>query len=100
MNLVFICQAYGACIANNQITLLNFAKYRPPHQVRQAALNPPLGHWFQPHNCGTCGNKHPPGKIWIENQVVCSNCGRYHPTNRCNKPDKVNPLKTTKWFFF
>jgi hypothetical protein len=60
----------------------------------------PLKHRFQPHNCGTCENKHPWRKRWIENQVVCSNCGGYHPTNWCNKPDKVNPLKTTKWNFF
>ncbi len=24
--------------------------------------------------------------------MVCSNCGGYHPTNRCKKPDKVIPL--------
>ncbi len=49
-------------------------------------------HQFQPHNCGTCGNKHPPRKCWIKNQVMCSNCGGYHPTDRCKKPNKVIPL--------
>ncbi len=76
----------------SQCMTVNTQPYRPPHQVGQATSNPPPGHRFQPHNCGTCGNKHPPGKCWIENQVVCSNCGGYHPTDRCKKPDKIIPL--------
>ena len=39
-----------------------------------------------------CGKKHPPGECWIENQVVCGNCGGNHPTHVCRRPDKVIPL--------
>jgi hypothetical protein len=43
----------------SQSVSMSTQPYRPPHQVGQAALNIPPGHQFQPHNCGTCGNKHP-----------------------------------------
>lgn len=41
-----------------------------------------------------CGKRHPPGECWIENRVVCGNCGGNHPTHVCRKPDKVIPLPT------
>jgi hypothetical protein len=40
-----------------------------------------------------CGNYHLPGQCWLENQVVCGNCGGNHPTDRCKKPDRIFPLQ-------
>ena len=38
------------------------------------------------------GNRHAPGNCWVENQVVCGNCGGNHPTETCRRPDWVIPL--------
>jgi len=47
----------------SQSMSINTQPYKPPHQVGQAASNIPPGHRFQPHNCGTYGNKHPQGNV-------------------------------------
>ena len=39
-----------------------------------------------------CGKRHAPGNCWVENRVVCSNCGGNHPSDVCRRPDKVIPL--------
>jgi hypothetical protein len=73
------------CYTYDVLSICHVLKY-------QAVLNVPPSHRFQPHNCGTCGNKHPLRKCWIENQVVCSNHGGCHPMDWCKKLDKVIPL--------
>ena len=44
-----------------------------------------------------CGKRHAPGNCWVENRVVCSNCGGNHPSDVCRRPDKVIPLNPPPW---
>ncbi len=79
--------------------------YRPPNQASQNYVPPHRNQGYQSGNQGYnsqgrsrnevhafCGKRHSPGECWIENQVVCGNCGGNHPTHVCRKPDKVIPL--------
>ena len=66
--------------------------YQPPHQRNQGKPNDnPNGKSQHPVH-DVCGKRHPPTECWIENKVVCGNCGGTHPTQYCRKPDKVIPL--------
>ena len=84
-------------------------QYQVQHQpqIQQLYVPPHRNQGYQPSNQGHnnqgrprnevhafCGKKHPPGQCWVENQVVCGNCGGNHPTDVCRKPDKVIPLQT------
>lgn len=65
---------------------------QPPH--RNQSLNEgqdrrPPPQW---DNCRTYGKRHPPQSCWVETRVVCGNCRKNHPTDRCRTRDKVIPM--------
>ena len=66
--------------------------YQPPHHANQAKQVVPVAPKPQQPECPTCCNKHAIGDCWIENNVHCGNCGGTHPTERCRRPDKVDPM--------
>jgi hypothetical protein len=66
--------------------------YQPPHRANQARPTAPAAPRPQQPDCPTCGNKHALGDCWIENNVQCGNCGGTHPTDKCRRPDRVDPM--------
>jgi hypothetical protein len=62
--------------------------YRPP-QVRTNLGN--LKPRYAYHEL--CRGRYALGQCWVENNVRCSNCGDFHPNDRCRTPDKVIPLQ-------
>jgi hypothetical protein len=66
--------------------------YQPPHCANQARPMAPTAPRPQQLDCPTCGKKHALGDCWIENNVQCGNCSGTHPTDRCRRLDRVDPM--------
>jgi len=66
--------------------------YRHPNAFNEGNSNNSYNRPLEPF-CTTCSNRHPLGRCWIQNNIICERCGEHHLTSRCRFPDKVIPLE-------
>jgi hypothetical protein len=86
-------QPHRVPLAQHQPQPAHVQPYQPPHRARQAKPIAQSNARPQPTSCPTCGKIHAVGRCWIENNVICGNCGGQHPTDRCRRPDKIMELQ-------
>jgi hypothetical protein len=86
-------QSHGVPPAQHQPQPAHVQPYRPPHRAGQAKPTAQSNARPQPTPCPTCGKIHVVGRCWIENNVICGNCGGQHPTDWCRRPDKIMELQ-------
>ena len=68
-------QPHGIPLAQHQPQLAHVQPYQPPHRAGQAKPRVQPNARPQPAPCSTCGKIHAVGRYWIENNVICGNCG-------------------------
>ena len=91
--ILLLQQSHGVPPAQYQPQLAHVQPYQPPHKAGQAKPTVQSNARPQPTSYSTCGKIHVVRRCWIENNVICDNCGNQYPTDWCQRLDKITELQ-------